>query len=138
MTVKANATDAASKWVSGMQAAGPAYSAGVNSVKVAPGQLAANKASLWAANVAAAQAKFASKVASVTLQAWQSAAVEKGAPRLGTGATAAQGKFANFMNSFLPVLTNVVNGLPTGGTYEQNKARALAYMDSLHANAGKF
>lgn len=138
MSVKANATTAAQSWVTGMQSAGPKYQAGVEAVKVAPGQLAAAKSDFWAAQVAAAKNKFSQNVAKVSLSQWQSAAITKGAPRLGTGATAAQPKFAAFMTAFLPALTNVVNGLPAGGTYEQNKQRALAFMDGLHAQAGSF
>lgn len=138
MAVKANPTDAAAAWVTGMQGAGAKYTAGVQAVKVAPGQLAAAAAPLWAANVAAAQPKFAANVAKVSLTDWQNAAAVKGAPRLGTGATAAQPKFASFMNNFLPKLTNVVNNLPAGGSYEQNKQRFLAYSDALHATAGSY
>jgi hypothetical protein len=138
MSVKANATDAAQAWVAGMQSAGPKYTAGVNAVKVAPGQSAAAAAPLWASQVAAAQQKFASNVAKVSLTDWQTAAINKGASRLGTGATAAQPKMATFMGKFLPTLNNVVNGLPAGGTYEQNKQRFLAYSDALHATAGSY
>lgn len=138
MTVKANPNDAAQAWVTGMQGAGAKYTAGVQAVKVAPGQSAAAASGLWAANVAAAQQKFASNVAKVSLSDWQTAAATKGAPRLGTGATAAQPKFATFMGNFLPKLSNVVNNLPAGGTYEQNKARFLAYSDALHATAGTY
>lgn len=138
MAVKANATDAAQAWVTAMQSAGPKYTAGVNAVKVAPGQMAAAAAPLWAANVAAAQPKFAANVAKVTLSDWQSAAVNKGSGRLGTGATQAQPKMAAFMTKFLPTLTNVINALPAGGSYEQNKQRLLSYMDALHATAGTY
>jgi hypothetical protein len=138
MSVKATATEAAQAWVTAMQGAGTKYTAGVQAVKIAPGQLAAAAAPLWAQNVAAAQPKFAANVAKITLAAWQNAAATKGAPRLGTGATAAQPKMAAFMTAFLPTLTNIVNGLPAGGTYEQNKARFLAYSDALHAAAGSF
>jgi len=138
MAVKANPTDAAQAWVNGMQGAGAKYTAGVNSVKVAPGQVAASRAELWAQNVAAAKQKFASNVAKVSLAQWQEAAANKGAQRLGTGATQAQPKFAAFMSNFLPKLGTIVQGLPAGGTYEQNKQRALAYMDTLHQQAGSF
>lgn len=138
MSVKANATDAASAWVTGMQGAGKKYTDGVNAVKVAPGQVAASRAQLWAQNVAAAQQKFASNVAKVTLSQWQESAINKGAARLGTGATAAQPKMAAFMTAFLPQLSGIVSGLPQGGTYEQNKQRFLAYADALHAKAGSF
>jgi len=138
MAVKSDPTTAAAAWVAGMQGAGPKFTAGVQAVKTAPGQLAAAASGLWAANVAAATNKFAANSAKVTLQAWQSAAVTKGAPRLGTGATAAQPKFQAFMTAFLPQLTNIVNGLPARGTYGQNIARFQAYADALHAAAGSF
>ena len=138
MAVKANATTAAQAWVTGMQSAGPKYIAGVDAVKVAPGQMAAAAAPLWAANVAAAQSKFATNSAKVSLPAWQAAAANTGAPRLGTGATAAQPKFTAFMTAFLPALTNIVNGLPARGSYEANKQRFIAYSDALHAQAGSF
>jgi len=121
-----------------MQGAGPKYTTGVNAVKVAPGQAAAAASALWAANVAAAVNKFAANSAKISLQSWQSSAINKGAPRLGTGATAAQPKFQAFMTAFLPQLTNIVNSLPARGGYEQNKQRYLSYSDALHAAAGSF
>ena len=138
MAVKANATDAANAWVQGMQGAGAKYTAGINSVKVAPGQVAASRADLWAQNVANAKSKFATNVAKISLSQWQEAAANKGAARLGSGASAAQGKFATFMTNFLPKLTTIVASLPAGGTYEQNKQRSLAFMDALHSQAGTF
>ena len=138
MSVKADPTTAAQAWVNGMQGAGAKYTAGINSVKVAPGQVAAARADLWAQNVANAKSKFATNVAKVSLSQWQEAAASKGASRLGTGATAAQPKFASFMQNFLPKLSTIVNGLPQRGTYEQNKQRFLAFADALHAQAGTF
>lgn len=138
MTVKANATDAAQAWVTGMSGATTKYTNGVNAVKVAPGQLASAKASFWSSQVANAQQKFATNVAKVTLSQWQQSAVTKGAPRLASGAQAAQPKFAAFMTSFLPTLTNIVQGLPAGGTFEQNMQRSMAYAQALHAAQGTF
>ncbi len=138
MAVKANPTDAANAWVTGMQGAGTKYIAGVQSVKVAPGQVAASRADLWAQNVANAKSKFAANVAKISLGQWQEAAANKGAQRLGSGATAAQPKFAAFMTNFLPKLSTIVASLPAGGTYEQNKQRFLAFSDALHAQAGTF
>jgi hypothetical protein len=138
MSVKVSAQDAAQNWVTGMGAAGPKYTAGVNAVKTAPGQLAAAAAPLWAANVAAAQPKFAKNVAAVTLPAWQNAATTKGAPRLASGATAAQPKMAAFMQSFIPVLTNAVNSLPPRGTYEQNTNRLMTLLNALHQTKGNY
>ena len=138
MSVKANPTDAAASWVQGMQGASTKYIAGVNAVKTSPGALAAAAAPLWAANVAQAQPKFAANVAKVTLAAWQADAINKGAPRLGTGASNAQPKFAAFMTSFIPQLAQVVAGLPARGSFDANVARFTAYATALHQKAGTF
>jgi hypothetical protein len=42
------------------------------------------------------------------------------------------------MSNFLPKFSGIVNALPAGGTYEQNKQRFLAYSDALHAQQGQF
>lgn len=138
MSVKANAADAAASWVTGMSGATPKYTAGVQAVKVAPGQLAAAQAGRWAQNVAAAQPKFAANVAKVSLSSWQQSAVNKGAPRLASGAAAAQPKFQAFMTNFIPQLSNIVSSLPAGGTFEQNMARSMAYANALHQTAGSY
>jgi hypothetical protein len=138
MAVTANATDAANNWVTGMSGATAKYTAGVNAVRVAPGQLAAAASGRWAANVAAAQPKFATNVAKVSLSAWQNAAATKGAPRLASGAQAAQPKMQTFMTNFIPALTSVVNSLPAGGTFEANLNRFTSYANALHAQKGNF
>lgn len=138
MGVKVSATDAAQNWVTGMGAAGPKYAAGIQAVKVAPGTLAAAAAPLWAANVAAAQPKFAKNVGAVSLSSWQNSAVTKGQPRLASGATAAQPKMAAFMTAFIPALTNVVNGLPARGTFEQNVNRLNSFINGVHSLKGQF
>lgn len=138
MAVKSNAADAAQAWVTGMGNATTKYTAGVQAVKTAPGTLAAAQAQKWATNVAAAVNTFSKNVGAVSLASWQSAAVNKGAPRLASGATAAQPKFQSFMNSFIPTLTNIVNGLPARGTYDQNISRLTSYLSALHAQKGNF
>jgi hypothetical protein len=138
MGVKANATDAAAAWASGMSAAGPKYTAGVQNVKTAPGVLAAASADTWANNVAMAKQKFAAKVGAVSLSAWQNAAVTKGAPRLASGAQAAQPKMQAFMTNFIPFLSNTVNSLPARGTFETNVNRLTTYINAVHAAKGTF
>ena len=138
MAVKTDPTTAAASWVSGMQSAGPKYTAGVQAVKVAPGQLAANAADTWANNVAMAKPKFAKNVAAVSLSAWVDAAVNKGAGRLGSGATQAQPKMQAFMSKFIPQLSGIVNGLPQRGTFEQNVNRLTSFVTAVHATKGTF
>ena len=138
MSVKANANDAAAAWATGMSAAGPKYTAGVQGVKTAPGALAAASADTWANNVAMAKQKFAAKVGAVSREAWINAAVTKGAPRLASGAQAAQPKMQAFMGKFIPQLSNIVDNLPARGTFETNVNRLTTYINAVHATKGSY
>jgi hypothetical protein len=132
MTVKSNPSSAAQKWVSAMQQASTAYKEGVQNVKTAPGAVAAARSDIWVQNTIAAQAKFAANSQAVSLTEWQNAAINKGAQRLASGATAAEPKMQAFMNRFLPALANIVNALPTRGTFDQNVNRLTAYITAVH------
>lgn len=138
MSVKTTAAAAAANWGTGFAAAGTKYAAGVNAVTVAPGQLAAAQQNAYLANVQASAPIWAAKVAAVTLQDWKTATTTVGAQRLATGATKGQPKVATFMAAFIPALTNVVNGLPARGTFDQNLARFTNYATALHALKGSF
>lgn len=137
MAVKSNPQTMASRWATGMSGATARYTEGVQSVRVAPGQLAAAQAGVWVQNVTAAQQRFASRVASVSLASWQQSAINKGAPRLASGAAASQDKFQQFANSFLPALSNIVSSLPPRGTFDQNVARLTQYIQSVHQLKGQ-
>lgn len=132
MAVKASATSAAENWATKFSSSGTKAQQGAMAVTVAPGQAAARQAQVWAANVAAAVQKFARNVGAVSLNEWQTAYVNTGIPRFASGAQKGQPKMQQFMTAFLPTLTAAVNSLPPRGTYDQNKARAVALMDKLH------
>lgn len=136
MTVKANPQIMAQRWAQGMSGATTRYTEGVQAVRVAPGQLAAAQAGAWVQAVTASQQRFAQRVAGVSLQSWQQSAINKGAPRLATGAAASQDKFQAFANNFLPALANIVNGLPPRGTFESNVARLTQYIQAVHGLKG--
>lgn len=138
MAVKATAAEAAAAWGTGFGAAGTKYTAGINSVSVAPGQLAANQKAAYVAGVNNSQNIWASKVAAVTLQEWKTAATGVGAQRLATGATKGQPKVQAFMNAFIPQLSNVVGSLPARGDFSQNLARFTNYATALHNLKGSF
>jgi hypothetical protein len=138
MSVKATAAEAAANWGTGFAAAGPKYTAGINAVTVAPGQLAALQVNAYVANVQANAQIWASKVAAYPLTAWKSAATGVGAQRLATGATKGQPKVQAFMQAFIPQLTNVVDGLPARGSFSANLARFTSYATALHNLKGSF
>lgn len=124
---------AAQAWSQGLQSKVERMKAGVQAVTVSPGQAAARQKSVWAQNVAAAQDKWARNTAAVSLTAWQEAFVNKGLPRIASGAAAGESKMAAFMGQFLPYVSNAVKQLPPRGTFEQNLARSAAMIRASHA-----
>lgn len=126
-----NPADAAAKWAQNLGAAGTAYTSGVQSVQTAPGQLAAAASDRYIAGVQANVNKFKTNVGSVSLADWQNAAVSKGAPRLATGATAAQPKMATVLGQLFPFIEQVRNSLPGRGDLEQNIARSAAFQRGM-------
>lgn len=118
----------AQKWSSNLSAATAHIQAGVQAVQVAPGQAAARQKQVYVQNVQAAADKWARNVASVTLNDWQTAMVNKGIPRIATGAQAAQPKFVNFMNQLLPYIQQGTRTLPARGNLDANIARMTAWV----------
>lgn len=131
-------TAIATKWETAMQGAGPAYIAGIDGVTEAPGVKAAAASAKYLAGVQANVNKFERNSLAVDLGTWKSAAKNKGAQRLGTGATEAKAKFGAFTQAFFTYLKNgqaTINNMPTV-TYEQRKQKAIAQMDYNHAFPG--
>lgn len=138
MAVKATAADAASAWSTGFAAAGTKYTAGINAVTVAPGQLAAAQKGAYLANVQASANIWAAKVAAVDLGTWKTAATTTGSARLASGATKGAPKMQAFMQNFLPQLSSIVGSLPARGTFDQNMQRFTTYATQLHQKKGSF
>lgn len=130
--MKSNPQAAAQKWANAMANASTAYTEGVQAVSVPPGQAAARQQGAYVANVQANAGKWANNVAAVPLNEWQSAAVNKGAPRLATGAAQAQGKFTTFLQALLQYEQAGLNSLPPRGTFEQNLGRMSAWANYMH------
>ena len=122
------------RWSSAMASAGPAYTAGVQGVTVAPGQKAAQASSKYVNGVQANVAKFERNSLKVSLGAWQDAAINKGAARLGTGAAQAKPKVLAFQTAFFAYLKAgqaTINNMPTD-TIDQRIAKANAQMMYAH------
>lgn len=129
--MQTDAAAATAKWVSAMQSAGPAITAGVQAVTVAPGAAAARQVNAYVQGVAQSQQKWAKNVAAVTLNDWQIAMTSKGVGRVGTGATAAQGKMQNAMTQLLPQIANIVGGLPPRGDLGANIQRMTQFVTKM-------
>lgn len=132
MAIK-SATDVANKWANNLAASTQSIQAGVQAVTTAPTQQAAQNPNAYLAGVqkAVSSGKWQASLNKVSLSDWQNAMIQKGIPRIATGATQAKPKFAQFMSQFLPYLQQGVQNLATQprGTLEQNIQRAVSMMN---------
>lgn len=138
MSKLSNPAAAASNWASKLGAASQAYIDGVNGVTVAPGQLAAAAKNLWATNTAAAVNRFASNSLAVTKEQWAQASIDKGAPRLGPGATAAEPKVAAVFGKLFPAIDAAVRALPARGDINMNIERSRQFALAMNKKKGTF
>lgn len=123
----------AAKWAANLTSAAATMTSAVNAVTVAPGVAAARNRTGYVAGVQASADKWAARVAAVPLQSWQQSMIQKGIPRIASGATAAQPGFQTFMAKLLPYQNSLVSSLPPRGTLDQNIARAAAMIRGMAA-----
>lgn len=121
----------AQKWSQNLGAATQRITDGVNGVTVAPGQAAARQKAAWVQNVTTAADKWAANVSSVPLSSWQQDMINKGVPRIASGASAAQGKFSSFMGQLLPYIEQQTRALPPRGNLDANIARLTAFVRGM-------
>lgn len=133
-----NPTAAAQQWASRLGAATQAYTDGVNGVTIPPGQAAAAAGDRWLANTTAALPRFKANSAAVQLPTWQQAAISKGAPRLASGASAAQSKMEQVFAKLFPAINSAVKSLPPRGTIDQNVERSRQFALKLNSMKGSF
>jgi len=130
-TMAKDPTAVANKWATNLGGATTSITAGVNAVTVAPGQRAAAASQLWLNRVTASLDKWTRNVSAVTLQQWQAAMINKGIPRISSGAQAAIPKMTAFMTQWLPYVEQgaaTVRAMPKNSLAD-SKARAAAMID---------
>lgn len=133
---------AAQRWARSMAGATQNYTEGVQAVQTSPGEMAARNVSGYQNGVAQAVAsgKWQRRVAAVSLQDWKTAAANKGAQRLASGAAAAVDKVRAANERVFPMIESAVNSVANmpRDTPQARIARATAYMTRMHelANGG--
>lgn len=102
-------TSVAAKWATNLGAATQSMQDGVNGVQTAPTQLAAAQADRYVQGVqqAVSSGSWQKALQNVSLQSWQQSMLQKGIPRVASGANQAKGKFATFMSKLLPYQQNL-------------------------------
>jgi hypothetical protein len=102
--VRSDAQAATNKWVTNMQNAGPAMTAGANRVTQSPGALAAAAADKWLTRLQASKPKFIARAQAVTVDQWRTAYLNYGISRATQGAQQKSGKFLAFQQEWLGYL----------------------------------
>jgi hypothetical protein len=128
----------AAKWSQNLSGATQTIQTGVQAVTTPPGQAAAAQKQAYVQGVNQNADIWAKNVSAVSTSEWQQAMINKGLPRVGTGATAAQPKMANVMQTLIPAIQSITAGLPPRGTLQQNLQRATTFATQLAAKKGQF
>lgn len=126
----------AEKWGRRTRGATQDYQAGVRRVTEAPGVRAAAQADRMVTGVqrAVQEGKWQDRVAAVTLQEWQQAAINKGAPRISQGVEEAlprQVAFAQDLLQYEDGLVARINAEMPRGDLEQNINRSIAFQRGM-------
>jgi hypothetical protein len=129
--VASNPQAVAANWANRLAGSSQKITDGINSVNVAPGVAAARQKNVYVQNVTAAADKWARNTQAVSLADWQSAAINKGVPRIASGAQAAVPKFEQFMGRLLPYVAAGRAKLPPRGDINANKSRMNAWFDTM-------
>jgi hypothetical protein len=127
----------AAKFASNLGSATTSIQNGVQAVTQSPTAAAANAVTKWQQKMAqpSTASKFVAGLNGVSLQSWQSAMINKGLPRIASGAQAAIPKMTAFYNDFLPFVAGVqakVKAMPSL-TLTDSANRMLANMNAIAA-----
>ena len=129
------AQEIARKWQRNLSGSVESIRNGVQDVTVSPTEKAAAKADQYLIGVQSAvdSGKYQAGLRRVTLEQWKQAMLDKGVPRIASGASAGEPKFQEFMAEFLPYIESgqrMLENMPRGGLQE-NIARSTAMIEHL-------
>jgi hypothetical protein len=138
---RVTAAEYADKWSRRLKQATPDIQAGIKRVQVAPGVAAAQQQAAMLQNLTAAVSSgvWARRVASVSVQDWQNAALNKGVARITAGVDAATPKVAANAQALLAAVDGAVQAtnMHPRGDIESNINRAVTFMREMAKRAPK-
>ena len=131
------AQQAAANWIGSAGRAQADWQAGVQNYSGDWAGATTRQQNVMLQNVTAAisNGSWANGVNRVGTQGWKSRTVDK-ATNYATGFQAGASRQASAIAKIIQAEINIVGALPPRGTYDQNKLRATAVMDGLHALKG--
>ena len=130
-----SASEIARKWQRNLSSSTESIRSGVNAVTVSPTEKAAQRADQYLLGVQQAvdSGKYQAGLRRVDLAEWKTAMLDKGVPRIASGAAAGEPKFQAFMQEFLPFIESgqrMLDNMPRGSLAE-NIARSTAMIEHL-------
>lgn len=132
-----NAADVAAKWATNLSASTQQIQKGVQAVQTSPTALAARNPDGYLQGVQAAvsSGKWQARLNNVSLASWQQSMIQKGIPRIQSGAAAGKGNMQSFMQSFLPYVYSAQASLASQprGNLEQNIQRMQTWTRAMAA-----
>lgn len=131
------AQQAAQNWVNSAGTAATNYAAGVQAYTGDWAGVTVASYNNWVSGLANAQAlgSWQAGINAAGTTGWKSATQAKVA-NYSTGFTAGAAEQSQAISKIMNALNGIVPALPPRGSYTQNKARATALMDALHALKG--
>lgn len=132
------AQQALQNWQNSAGQAATNWQAGINGYTGDWAGTTVNAYQNWVAGLANAQANgnWQRGIQAAGTAGWKSAAQAK-ASNYSTGFQAGSGEYQQAIQKVMGALGTIVPSLPPRGTYDQNKLRATALMDALHALKGQ-
>lgn len=129
---KVTATEFGEKWARRLSGSTEDIRTGLGKVTESPTAKAAGKQEKMLANLSAAvrSGKWANGLKRVSLEEWKRAAIDKGVPRIASGAAAAESKMADFGAELLPHIDRGVESIKAmpDVTIEDSIARMNAFI----------